>query len=132
MDKVVETLSKVCDVATEDLKVLQCILALATSTTFLHATPLAKVFFMYYVLCNSTVDVSSMQSIQICLRMLHTRESTTAAIAAATLRQIITVVFERVIKEGLFRVLRIHSLGHHISLGMGCLFFDSFLNFVFT
>ena len=43
MEKVVETLNKVSDATTEDLKVLQCILALATSTPYLHATPLARV-----------------------------------------------------------------------------------------
>lgn len=45
--------------------------------------------------------------------MMSTRESATQAVAVATLRQIITVVFDRVIKEGLLRVTMLQSVHIH-------------------
>ena len=53
------------------------------------------------------------QAIALCLRMMSTRESATQAVAVATLRQIITVVFDRVIKEGLLRVTMLQSVHIH-------------------
>ena len=64
----------------EDLKILQCVLALATSTTHLHADSLAA-------------------GILLCFKLHFTRESPTLAIAAATIQQIVVMVFERVLAQ---------------------------------
>lgn len=46
MPLLVDTLVHVCDSGMEDMKVLQCVLSLAATTTLLHAEPLAKVILL--------------------------------------------------------------------------------------
>eukprot|EP00049_Salpingoeca_infusionum_P004411 m.78965 g.78965 ORF g.78965 m.78965 type:complete len:1623 (-) comp12550_c1_seq1:258-5126(-) len=62
-----------------EIKVLQCVLSLVTTTTELH-------------------DALMSRACVICFQLHFHKDPTTAAIAAATLRQIVTIVFERVIR----------------------------------
>eukprot|EP00043_Microstomoeca_roanoka_P001504 m.33096 g.33096 ORF g.33096 m.33096 type:complete len:1605 (-) comp10854_c0_seq2:417-5231(-) len=76
----ISTLQRLTSSGLEEIKVLQCISSLVTTTPHLIDKDLAEAF----VLCFS----------------LHfSRDPTTAAIAAATLRQITTAVFDRVVAE---------------------------------
>ena len=66
----------------ELLRILQTILLLLTSTKLLHGDTLA-------------------QAIVICFQLHAHNDQTIANTAAATLRQLVSVVFDRVIQEGI-------------------------------
>eukprot|EP01137_Pigoraptor_chileana_P005447 Opistho-2@48521 len=65
---------------TEEVKILQCILSMLTSSDLLHAELMSK-------------------AIVLCFRLYFGKESLTSATAAATLRQVVTVIFDRVVTE---------------------------------
>eukprot|EP00040_Diaphanoeca_grandis_P018250 m.95863 g.95863 ORF g.95863 m.95863 type:complete len:1511 (+) comp26850_c1_seq1:214-4746(+) len=72
-----DILSKLIDAGLEELKILQCILALVTNPLALRGELLCK-------------------GISLCFKLKGNKDPQTAAIAAATLRQIVTAIFERV------------------------------------
>lgn len=80
----------------EELKILQCVLGLITRCS-LRGEALSKVRLCALLSCCTLLTPS--QGIVLCFRLHFTKGSTTTAIAAATLRQIVTVVFERVTQE---------------------------------
>jgi hypothetical protein len=77
---VLDTLTKLVDGGVEELKTLQCILALTTTSTLLSGQLLAKSFAL-------------------CFRIKLRGDALSTGIADATLRQIVTAVFERVDAE---------------------------------
>ena len=76
----IDCLGKLVEAGIEELKVLQCALALVTNSTIVYGELLPK-------------------PIIICFRLKSSKDPTTAAIAAATLRQLVHAVLERVERE---------------------------------
>jgi hypothetical protein len=76
---VLDALQVLTDAALEEIKVLQCILSLVTQGE-LQGAELARACVL-------------------CLRLHFAKDVTTAAVAAATLRQVVVAVFERVVAE---------------------------------
>jgi hypothetical protein len=78
--QILDTLSKLIDGGHEELKTLQCILALATSSNVLRGQHLSKAFAL-------------------CTRIKAKGDALSTGIAEATLRQVVAAVFERVEAE---------------------------------
>lgn len=74
---VLDTLAKLIDGGLEELKILQCLLALATSSNILRGQHLSRAFAL-------------------CTRIKLKGDVVSTGIAEATLRQMVTAVFERV------------------------------------
>ncbi len=84
MPEVLNLLWKLMEEGVEELKVLQCIMSLLSTTRKVKGELLSK-------------------AIVLCFRLHFTKDSTTNAIAAATLRQIVSLIFERVQREDIER-----------------------------
>ncbi|EGD78983.1 hypothetical protein PTSG_01954 [Salpingoeca rosetta] len=95
---VLDSLEKLRDAGLEEIKVLQCVLSLVTTTPQL-------------------VDKALARACVLCFSLHFSRDSTTAAIAAATLRQITTAVFDRVVIEDQMRETHGESSTLHASDG---------------
>ena len=91
VQQTLEILSRLIDAGLEELKVLQCILALVTNPLALKGELLCK-------------------GISLCLKLKGNKDATTAAIATATLRQIVAAIFERVEVED--RQAELSQLAH--------------------
>ncbi|KAL5256952.1 hypothetical protein ACHWQZ_G012027 [Mnemiopsis leidyi] len=103
---IVKTLSDMHRQEIELLRILQTILLLLTSTKLLHGETLA-------------------QAIAICFQLHSSSEHTIANTAAATLRQVVAVVFDRVIQEG----IRQNEIATAESEKMGVCATDAYLLF---
>ncbi|KJE91042.1 hypothetical protein CAOG_02242 [Capsaspora owczarzaki ATCC 30864] len=77
---VINTLWQLMEESLEEVKILQCCLSFITSSLLLHDETLSKV-------------------IVVCFRLYFKKDALTTNTAAATLRQILTVVFDRVTLE---------------------------------
>eukprot|EP00056_Hartaetosiga_gracilis_P011474 m.174427 g.174427 ORF g.174427 m.174427 type:complete len:1780 (+) comp13506_c0_seq1:12-5351(+) len=85
-DIVLDRLESLVTAMVESIKVLQCVLSLVTTTPFLIDEKLARAFVICLQLHAHAQSSSS-------------RDMVTASVAAATLRQITTASFDRVINE---------------------------------
>ncbi|KAB1270414.1 Protein MON2-like protein [Camelus dromedarius] len=71
----------------EELKLLQTVLVLLTTNTVVHDEALSKVGSLF------------VKAIVLCFRLHFTKDNITNNTAAATVRQVVTVVFERMVAE---------------------------------
>lgn len=98
----------------EELKLLQTVLVLLTTNTVVHDEVLSKVWGKYitvqllyncYILPTCTECRIILQrfvpvkAIVLCFRLHFTKDNITNNTAAATVRQVVTVVFERMVAE---------------------------------
>ncbi|KAF0021650.1 hypothetical protein F2P81_026097 [Scophthalmus maximus] len=103
----------------EELKLLQTVLVLLTTNTVVHDEVLSKfrfdVSWLQSVQHNDTNDLTYQnrpapftpcllcfipaQAIVLCFRLHFTKDNITNNTAAATVRQVVTVVFERMVAE---------------------------------
>ena len=80
VDAVLDALWMLMDAGVEELRVLQCVLALTSGSASVHGPALSR-------------------AVSLCFRLHFSKDPTAGAIAAATLRQIVTMTFERVVAE---------------------------------
>eukprot|EP01147_Barroeca_monosierra_P002418 gene2417-5359_t len=77
---VLDCLGKLSNAGLEEIKILQCILSLVSTT-------------------NKVIDTNLARAFSLCFGLTLSRDSSVATIATATLRQMTTSVFDRVLQE---------------------------------
>ncbi|CAH1264447.1 MON2 [Branchiostoma lanceolatum] len=98
-EQIVAVLWGLMEVGMEELKVLQTILVLITMSGNLHHDPLAKTILMLITMSGNLHHNSLAKAIVVCFRLHFSKDSSVANTAAATVQQVVSVVFERLVVE---------------------------------
>lgn len=83
----------------EEVRILQTVLLLLTTNTVVHGETLARVIFHYLLKDLNFSPRNLLQTLVLCFRLHFAKNSTTINTAGATVRQLVYLVFERVVAE---------------------------------
>lgn len=83
----------------EEVRILQTVLLLLTTNTVVHGETLARVIFPYILKYFNFTSTNFLQTLVLCFRLHFAKNSTTINTAGATVRQLVYLVFERVVAE---------------------------------
>lgn len=106
---ITDTLWLLMESGTEEVKVLQTVTLLLTSNAVVHGDTLARVrihlcvntflSFFFNNILDILFQIIPFQNLVLCFRLHFTKDCTTINTAGATVRQLVSLVFERVVAE---------------------------------